>query len=221
MQIHRIRGNDLNDALRRAKRTHGDGAVVIGHERTSDGGITLAVTIDQATKAPGAEESAPKPARSPKPADVVRFPKAQPDAKPAQRSGVELELANRMAAAGASTEWIERCLDSIDSESDEHPIDQVGNAIGESFSIARMPRAAGLTRVLALVGPTDTDPGGDVMPAAREPGKEVLGLVAVDGLVEHPTLSMHHGVGGEHEPIGRGPGGGRLVEGQAQGVLDR
>ena len=58
MQIHRIRGNDLNDALRRAKRTHGEGAVVVGHERTSDGGITLAVTVDQSAAVPAVESGA-------------------------------------------------------------------------------------------------------------------------------------------------------------------
>lgn len=157
MQIHRIRGNDMNDALRRAKRAHGDGAVVIGHERTSDGGITLAVTVDRTRREAPAEEGPAKPARTPKPAEVVRHPSAtavKPAKTSGERTGVARELADRMAAAGASAAWIDRCLGAIDEESEEHPIDQVGRKIGESFGVARMPRTAGLTRVLALVGPT-------------------------------------------------------------------
>jgi flagellar biosynthesis protein FlhF len=156
MQIHRIRGNDLNDALRRAKRTHGDGAVVVGHERTSDGGITLAVTIDQAGEAPAAESGAHKPARSPKPADVVRFPKAKaaPTEAPTKRPALLEELAGRLAATGTSEEWIARSLNAVEEGVEAHPIDQVGAAIGSMFRIARLPKAQGVTRVLALVGPT-------------------------------------------------------------------
>ena len=156
MQIHRIRGNDLNDALRRAKRTHGDGAVVVGHERTSDGGITLAVTVDQAGEAPAAESGAHKPTRSPKPADVVRFPKAKAAVAeaPAKRPALLEELAGRLAATGTSEEWITRSLDAIEEGTEAHPIDQVGAAIGSMFRIARLPKAQGVTRVLALVGPT-------------------------------------------------------------------
>jgi flagellar biosynthesis protein FlhF len=157
MQIHRVRGNDLNDALRRAKRTHGEGAVVVGHERTSDGGITLAVTVDATGNAPAVESGAHKPARSPKPADIVRFPKAETsDAveAPTKRPALLEELAGRLAATGTSREWIERSLDAIDAKAEAHPIDQVGAAIGSMFRIARLPKAQGLTRILALVGPT-------------------------------------------------------------------
>ncbi|MCA8980208.1 MAG: hypothetical protein H6831_11505 [Planctomycetes bacterium] len=154
MQIHRIRGNDLNDALRRAKRTHGEGAVVVGHERTSDGGITLAVTVDQSAAVPAVESGAPKPARSPKPADVVRFPKAEATEPPTKRPALLEELAGRLSATGTSQEWIERVLSNVEEGTEEHPIDQVGNAIGSAFRIAKLPKAQGLTRVLALVGPT-------------------------------------------------------------------
>ena len=43
MQIHRVRGNDLNDALRKARRTYGDSAVVLSQENAPGGGIMLAV----------------------------------------------------------------------------------------------------------------------------------------------------------------------------------
>ena len=154
MQIHRIRGNDLNDALRRAKRTHGEGAVVVGHERTADGGITLAVTVDKSGEAPAVESGAPKPARSPKPADVVRFPKADATEAQPKRPALLDELAGRLAATGTSPEWIERSLASVEEGTEAHPIDQVGAAIGAMFRIAKLPKAQGLTRVLALVGPT-------------------------------------------------------------------
>ena len=44
MQIHRIRGRDLREALERAGRTHGPQAVVLGHESLPGGGVTVAVT---------------------------------------------------------------------------------------------------------------------------------------------------------------------------------
>lgn len=154
MQIHRIRGNDLNDALRRAKRTHGEGAVVVGHERTSDGGITLAVTVDKSGEAPAVESGAHKPTRSQKPADVVRFPKVVEAPEPAKRPALLEELAGRLAATGTSAEWIERSLSAVEEGTEAHPIDQVGTAIGAMFRIAKLPKAQGVTRVLALVGPT-------------------------------------------------------------------
>ena len=43
MQIHRIRGRDLNDALERARKLHGSGALVLTHEAVA-GGVTVAVT---------------------------------------------------------------------------------------------------------------------------------------------------------------------------------
>ena len=43
MQIHRVRGNDLKDALQRARRSYGESALVISHEVQGDGGVTLAV----------------------------------------------------------------------------------------------------------------------------------------------------------------------------------
>jgi len=153
MQIHRIRGNDMNDALRRAKRTHGEGAVVIGHERTSDGGITIAVTLDGGKQQP-AVESVPKPVRTPKPADVVRFPASADSPAQTKRSGVLGELANRLASTGTSARWIDRTLEGVEQGTEEHPIDKVGRKLGENFRIARLPKTKGLTRVLVFAGPT-------------------------------------------------------------------
>jgi flagellar biosynthesis GTPase FlhF len=43
MQIHRIRGRDLREALERAGREHGPQALVLGHETLPGGGVTVAV----------------------------------------------------------------------------------------------------------------------------------------------------------------------------------
>jgi flagellar biosynthesis GTPase FlhF len=43
MQIHRIRGRDLREALEKAGRLHGPQALVLGHESLPGGGVTVAV----------------------------------------------------------------------------------------------------------------------------------------------------------------------------------
>ena len=52
MQIHRVRGNDLKDALQRARRSFGESALVISHEVLGDGGVTLAVAQRPAGASP-------------------------------------------------------------------------------------------------------------------------------------------------------------------------
>lgn len=47
MRIHRVRGDDLRDALRRARDVHGAGAVVLSHEPAQGGGVTIAVRDDR------------------------------------------------------------------------------------------------------------------------------------------------------------------------------
>lgn len=153
MQIHRVRGNDMSDALQRAKRAHGDGAVVIGHERTSDGGVTLAVTVDQAGVGAPAAESAPRPARAPKATEVVRRGKRD-ESDEGPTTSLRDELSARLAKHGASAEFVRRALDGVEEGTEEHPIDQVGERIGASFRIAKLPATPGLRRVIALVGPT-------------------------------------------------------------------
>src|SRR6186713_3379045 len=43
MQIHRIHGSSLKEALERAREEHGEGAVVLSHESLSSGAVTIAV----------------------------------------------------------------------------------------------------------------------------------------------------------------------------------
>lgn len=43
MQIHRVRGRDLHDALRNAGREYGDGALFLSHETLPDGDVLVAV----------------------------------------------------------------------------------------------------------------------------------------------------------------------------------
>lgn len=43
MQIHRVRGRDLRDALERASAQYGANALVLSHETMSDGAVTVAV----------------------------------------------------------------------------------------------------------------------------------------------------------------------------------
>ena len=51
MRIHRILGRDLPDALRRARKAHGEDAMVVSRESRADGGVTLAVVEPKERKA--------------------------------------------------------------------------------------------------------------------------------------------------------------------------
>ena len=51
MQIHRIRGRDLHDALEKAQRLHGSDALVLTHEAVP-GGVTVAVTAAKGRRGP-------------------------------------------------------------------------------------------------------------------------------------------------------------------------
>ena len=148
MQIHRVRGNNLQDALRRARKVHGDRALVVSQEALSDGGVALAV-------AQGVGGSK-KPGRNFTDAPAVvphEFPKesAQETETHAGLLGVESHLAEH----GASPRLIARILKQIDRDrlKDHHAVDVAAEAIGQLYKIARAPRVPGRTRIMSVLGP--------------------------------------------------------------------
>ncbi|MFT7670791.1 MAG: flagellar biosynthesis GTPase FlhF [Planctomycetota bacterium] len=144
MQIHRVRGNDIKDALQRARRTYGEGAMVISQEASPDGGITLAVAKREASAEAEAMESV--------------APKVEPMSFPSESGlpqGYE-EVRARLLRTGCSEAWSRRlCLRAAEqSEVGDHPMDSLCAAIGIDARISKLPRAPGVTRVIAFVGQT-------------------------------------------------------------------
>ena len=133
MQIHRVQGRDIQDALRRAEKALGQEAVVLQQESVAGGGVTLSVT------------------RGVKPAPRKQVRVAMPSAR------VDLsEVRARLEAAGCSAELIERVLTPVERLASEgmHPIDAAAAVLGRLFRIAPTPKHTDALRVLALVGPT-------------------------------------------------------------------
>jgi flagellar biosynthesis protein FlhF len=127
MQIHRVRGRDLADALSRARRLHGESALVLTHERMPDGATTVAVGLANADL-----PRKPAPASLP---DVERV---------LRRTGCSDELI-------AST--IERV--SLSGARGAYAFDAAARMLGQSVAIAPSPKLSkNVARplVLAFVG---------------------------------------------------------------------
>ena len=150
MQIHRVRGNDMNDALQRARRTYGEGAVVLSHEAAPDGGITLAVAEQKKARKMEVQAVKSEPTKT-----LVRV---EPKSFPADNGlapGYE-EVRARLIRTGCSEDWSRRiCLRAAEySEPGDHPMDTICDAIGAEARIAKLPKAQGVTRVISFVGNT-------------------------------------------------------------------
>jgi len=127
MQIHRVRGRDLADALSRARKLHGESALVLTHERMPDGATTVAVGLASA-KMPEKQDLASLP-------DVERV---------LRRTGCSDELiastVERVAGTGARGAYA---------------FDAAARLLGESVTIAPSPKLSkNVARplVLAFVG---------------------------------------------------------------------
>lgn len=126
MHIHRVRGQNLRDALQRARRAHGEDAVVVGRETSPSGAVTLAVANRAATPTRERRDDA-----------------------------FEREVANRLVRTGATRQLVERvagALERIDAD-DRHIIDRAAQALGGLFKYAHLKRVIGAPRALAVVGP--------------------------------------------------------------------
>jgi flagellar biosynthesis protein FlhF len=178
MQIHRVRGNDLKDALQRARRTHGEGAVVIGQETAPDGGITLAVAERPPIPSDQMRALREEGARKLGKVEPKNFPAE--DALPKGYS----EVCVRLESTGCSPAWSLRiCQQAAESgDAADHPMDTVSAAIGSQTRIAKLPKAPGVTRVITFVGNTGVGKTtGLVKLGARlVRGKRNLGLATLD-----------------------------------------
>jgi len=133
VQIHRVRGSSLEDALRRAQRTYGEGALVVGHEVTA-GGVTVAVSQKAAAREIGGASG------------------GAGGAVPRRMEEVE----RRLSATGCSEAFARRVGARLGRrlDPDQHPLDLAAKAIGAMFRVARLPVSAGTTRVVCFAGNT-------------------------------------------------------------------
>lgn len=150
MQIHRVRGNDLNDALKKARRAYGESAVVLRQEDAPGGGIMLAVAERPPLRQQELQELQRESER--------RFGKVEPKSFP-EESGLPAgyeEVRARLEATGCSAEWSRQlCELGVERQAEgDHPMDAVGMGIGDVARIASLPRQVGVTRVIAFVGNT-------------------------------------------------------------------
>ena len=135
MQIHRIRGRNLNDALHRARKLHGDDALVLTHEQVA-GGVTVAVTDAQERRS-AANPQLPKPARAP------------------GLDGVE----RAMRRTGCSDALIEEILRRVTASGGRgaYALDIAARELSTQVAIApspKAPRGARFANAIAFVGPT-------------------------------------------------------------------
>ncbi|MFM7298754.1 MAG: hypothetical protein ACKO4Q_16235, partial [Planctomycetota bacterium] len=144
MQIHRVRGRDLKDALERAQRQYGADALVLSRETMPDGGVTVAVA--DPTRALAAAKLAP----------------SVPPVVPARERGLD-DVERVLRRSGASEGRVALTLDAVARSGARGPfaLDAAAESLAHSVAIAPSPRiqrrAAGVLVqpcVIAFVGPT-------------------------------------------------------------------
>ncbi len=135
MHVHRVVGASLREALQRARRLHGEDAVVVGQELAPNGGITLTIARKTSATTPALLGTSGETKVPPKDLALT-------------------EVAGRLRKNGASPAFVERVLDGIQARKADggHVLDTAALVIGEMFQTARLPKARGKARVLALAG---------------------------------------------------------------------
>lgn len=172
MQIHRVRGKDLTDALERAARMYGSEAAVLSQERDDDGEVTIAVGTeesDRRLRAMGFESKRSRPRGS------SNSPTIDPGIADVRR---------RLQATGCSNQWIDAVVKDIEQTGARgtHAIDAAARILGRDLPIAKAPKAEGQARMIALVGPTGVGKTTTVAKLAdrmSQAGRRV-GIVALD-----------------------------------------
>jgi flagellar biosynthesis protein FlhF len=139
MQIHRVRGRDLREALERASRSFGAQALVLSHEVMPDGGVTVAVG-DPRRSAASRAASAPEP----------------------RDRGLE-DVERVLRRNGGSEELVRSTLGEVRASGalGAFALDAAAAALGRRIAVAPSPRVArrasgALARpcTIAFVGPT-------------------------------------------------------------------
>ncbi|MCH2105617.1 MAG: hypothetical protein MK291_03125 [Planctomycetes bacterium] len=142
MNVHKITGKNMRDALERAQEVHGAAAVVLGQSEDTEG-VALAVT----TTAPASRSELERMRRR---ADELFKDVARIDetATSTETSEVEERLLSHGCTLGfAAAAWQEAA-----SLEGRHPLDAAAEVLGNKLQVAKLPKLPGKTRVLAMLG---------------------------------------------------------------------
>jgi flagellar biosynthesis protein FlhF len=160
MQIHRIHGANLKEALERARLEHGEGAVVLSQEALSSGAVTIAVADARALPRRRREAARPEPGLT--------------------------EVRERLQKHGASKAMVDSAARAVRESGVKgaYTLDVAARFIGKAFALRPAERRHGVTRILALVGPTGAGKTTTLAKLGRrliEAGRSVM-LATLDGL---------------------------------------
>lgn len=195
MQIQRVTGKDMRDALERAARLHGEGALVLGRETDTKGAVTVSVlprprsAVDHFARfgfSPDGERERPSH-------------KAERERDPAM-----FDVRARLRAAGFGKEFENRIVEGAEAlrTKGAHPIDAAAALVGRHVPVAPGPSTKGRTALVGLVGPEPDASRGVAFALARRlsaAGRRVT-VVSIE---PHPTAE---GDALEDEVLGAGLG---------------
>ena len=132
MQILRYQGRDLRDALERARRAHGDEALVLSHETAPDGGVTVAIASGPRRRTP-IKPAAPASAPEPGLADVE-------------------ERLRRNGASGALVRGVTQRIREADARG-MYALDAAAEHLERAFRVAPSPKPGTAPLAFAFTGP--------------------------------------------------------------------
>jgi flagellar biosynthesis GTPase FlhF len=146
MQIQRVNGNNLRDALERAARMHGESALVVARDVGQDGAVTVSVL-------PRSETAVERFARFGFTAEAER--ESPTERLERGRDPAMFDVRERLRAAGFTREFENVLVARAETlrEKGVHPIDAAAALLGHRVPIAAGPKAQERTALVGLVGP--------------------------------------------------------------------
>jgi len=142
MNIHKITGKNMREALERAQEVHGAAAVVLGQSEASEG-VALAVT----TTAPASRSELENMRRR---ADELFNDVSRDDETTASSEVSEVE--QRLISHGCTPGFAAAAWQEAGTLTGRHPLDAAAEVLGSRPQIAKLPKLPGKTRVHAKLG---------------------------------------------------------------------
>lgn len=151
MELREIEGRDMRDALERSRDSVGENALVVSHKRAADGHVVLVVS-NEVPRSVQALQVLRAEARTMLKAGDASTPGA--GSRPSRFVCDDVERS--MRKSGCSRPFISRIVEQTLLRHVEggHPLDLAAQVIGESFPVARARAKAGVTPMMAFLGPT-------------------------------------------------------------------
>lgn len=142
MNVHKITGRNIREALERAQEVHGATAVVLGQSEVPDG-VALAVT----TTAPASRSELERMRRH---ANELFQDVAREDETTKENGPSEVE--ERLISHGCTPGFAAAAWQEAVSHTRRHPLDAAALVLGLRPLVAKLPKLPGKTRVLAMLG---------------------------------------------------------------------